>query len=124
MTDGRRRFLRHFGEMLLAMLLGMALLGWPAYSIESTGVAVAVMAAAMFVPMAGWMRHRGHAWTRIAEMAGAMLVPAAALILMDWSGVLSGRAALDAQHAVMVPSMLAAMLVRCLEYSRAVDLPA
>jgi hypothetical protein len=117
-TPARRHFLRHFLEMLVAMLVGMAALGWSAYLVQSPDAAVLLMATAMSLPMVGWMRWRGHAWARAAEMAGAMFAPAAALIALRLLGAVPGDSALDALHAVTVPSMLAAMLLRRAEYSR------
>lgn len=106
----RRQFLRHFAEMLAAMLLGMAVLGWPAHGIDSAPAALLLMATSMTAPIVAWMRHRGHGWARAGEMAGAMYAPAAALALLG--------AGLDAYHATMVPSMLAVMLLRREDYSR------
>ncbi len=113
MSSGRRHFLRHFLEMAVAMLLGMAIahpLVRPLTD-DAPALAVLVMATAMTAPMAGWMRHRRKDWARIAEMVAAML--ALALVALLAAGVLgSGRAALDVQHALMFPAMLAAMLLR------------
>jgi len=79
------------------------------------------MALAMTLPMVAWMRHRAHSWPRCAEMAGAMFAPALALIALHSGGVIGAEAVLPAQHAVMVPSMLALMLARRGEYSGPVE---
>jgi hypothetical protein len=104
--------------MLLAMLLGMAVLGSFLQAITEAPAVVSLgMALSMTAPMAAWMRYRGHPWCRVAEMAGAMLLPAVVLIGLLWTGAVDAKAVLDIQHAVMIPSMLAAMTFRRSEYS-------
>jgi hypothetical protein len=123
MPAGARHFLRHFVEMLLAMLLGMAIAEPAVQGLRggAPALAVLVMALAMSAPMAAWMRHRRHEWARVAEMAGAMLVPALVIVALLASGALhGGRAALEILHGAMVPSMLAAMLWRRGTYSQGV----
>jgi hypothetical protein len=118
---GRRgwfRFIGHFAEMVVVMLLGMgvltALLGMPhASPIEVQAI---YMAATMTVPMAGWMLIRGHSRRGTAQMAAAMALPVAILFPMLWVGLVSGHALLDLQHVLMVPAMLGAMLYRRTEY--------
>jgi uncharacterized membrane protein YhaH (DUF805 family) len=125
----RRAFARHFGEMVLAMLLGMVLLGGLAellfaafgssLSDQSGGAQVMLMGLNMTVPMVIWMSYRGHAVARNAEMAMSMIVPSVAAAVLAWAGVLDSAAALGVQHAVMIPAMLAVMLWRYEEYSHA-----
>ena len=125
----RRAFARHFGEMVLAMLLGMVLLGGLAellfaafgssLSDQSGGAQVMLMGLNMTVPMVIWMSYRGHAVARNAEMAMSMIVPSVAAAVLAWAGVLESAAALGVQHAVMIPAMLAVMLWRYEEYSHA-----
>src|SRR5689334_7474660 len=73
------RFVRHFGEMVVAMLVGMVAfevlnaalltpLGLGAL-FDSPEAGALAMAGAMTVPMVAWMRIRGHAWRPTAEMA-------------------------------------------------------
>jgi uncharacterized membrane protein YhaH (DUF805 family) len=126
---GRRAFARHFGEMVLAMLLGMVLLGGLAellfaafgsgLSDQSGGAQVMLMGLNMTVPMVIWMSYRGHAVARNAEMAMSMIVPSVAAAVLAWAGVLESAAALGVQHASMIPAMLAVMLWRYEEYSHA-----
>jgi uncharacterized membrane protein YhaH (DUF805 family) len=126
---GRRAFARHFGEMVLAMLLGMVLLGGLAellfaafgssLSDQSGGAQVMLMGLNMTVPMVIWMSYRGHAVARNAEMAMSMIVPSVAAAVLAWAGVLESAAALGVQHAIMIPAMLAVMLWRYEEYSHA-----
>lgn len=126
-SAGRRAFARHFGEMLVAMFLGMgvlgglAALGFAAAGGSSSdlpgGVRVVLMGIYMTVPMVLWMRYRGHAAARNAEMAVSMMVPTLAAAALGFAGVLGTGAALGVQHAVMVPAMLGVMLWRYADYS-------
>src|SRR5437870_10713551 len=87
----RRNLVRHFIEMVLAMLVGMAILGLAAAGVcavlghsgfltHHAGLRSFVMALNMSIGMAAWMRFRGHGWAPIGEMVGAMFVPWALLI--------------------------------------------
>jgi hypothetical protein len=81
------RFTRRLLEMVLAMLVGMALLEMvigalgepPGYS--NLMVEYAFMGASMSASMVAWMRYRGHPWSDGTEMTTAMLVPTFALVL-------------------------------------------
>jgi hypothetical protein len=123
----KRAFARHFGEMVLAMLLGMLVLGGFAellfaaagssLSDQAGATQVMLMGFNMTVPMVIWMRYRGHAAARNAEMAMSMLVPSVAAAALAWAGALESGAALGVQHVVMIPAMLGVMLWRYQEYS-------
>jgi hypothetical protein len=134
-AHGPRHFLRHLGEMLVAMVAGMmvlgafdrgilAMVGTSASHVRDTApeVVAVVMAFNMSAGMAVWMRHRGHAWGRISEMAGAMVVPALVGIALFWAGVIESGAILALEHVAMIPAMIAVMLLRRGEYSRPVHL--
>lgn len=125
------RFLRHFFEMVVVMMLGMCLLGgafrelhvlvfgsgFAAAWREHAGLAAFGMAFSMTVPMVLWMRYRGHSWERGGEMALAMnlpVLPALGLYVFD---VVGFDAVLGLQMMLMIPAMLAAMLYRKEEYS-------
>lgn len=125
-----RRFLRHFAEMLIAMLLGMAVLGGVLSAVLAlAGTSYAdtqrdlpalfalAMAFAMTAPMATWMGHRRLGRRLVAEMSGAMLLAALVPIGLLGAGLLDGQAISHIQHGLMVPAMLAAMLVRRSQYS-------
>jgi hypothetical protein len=61
---------------------------------------------------------RGHAWRLCTEMAAAMLIPAAAMLGLLRAGLVTdGGTLMLLEHAVMLPAMLAAMLLRRDEYS-------
>jgi flagellar biosynthetic protein FliP len=115
-------FVRHYLEMVLAMAAGMM-----AYAmLFGRGMAFtgyrdeALMAAFMTVPMVAWMRYRGHTWRQAAEMAAAMVVPMAVVVILGAGrpGV-SDRAIGVASHAAMLLGMLALMVVRRADYAHA-----
>ena len=121
-TLSRRAFARHFGEMLIAMFLGMAVLGGVAtlvfglaggnFANVSGVVQVLVMGFNMTVPMVAWMTYRGHDAARNAEMASSMVVPSLIAAALAAAGVLGTGGALALQHVVMIPAMLAVMVWR------------
>jgi hypothetical protein len=130
---GRRRerhnLVRHFVEMVLAMIVGMAVLGavvqvicaglgHSGFFLPYPGLRAPLMAMNMTIGMAVWMRHRGHGWAPIAEMSAAMFVPVAVLIGPFWAGALSGDTLLGAMHVLMLPAMVIAMRHRRDEYAR------
>ena len=118
----KRRFARHLGEMLLAMFLGMGVLGGVAELVsqaagssvtEASGaVQVLLMGFNMTVPMVAWMRYRGHSTTHNVEMAGSMVVPSLIAAALAAGGVLGSEGALALQHTVMIPAMVGVMLWR------------
>jgi hypothetical protein len=126
-SGSKRAFARHFGEMVLAMLLGMVVLGGLAelvfalagssLSAQPGGTQVMIMGFNMTVPMVLWMSYRGHAAARNVEMALSMIVPSVAAAALAWAGALGSGAALAVQHAVMIPAMLGVMLWRYQDYS-------
>jgi hypothetical protein len=124
----RRNLVRHFIEMVLAMIVGMAVLGMAASAIcaalghsgfltHHAGLRSFVMALNMSIGMAAWMRFRGHGWAPIGEMVGAMFVPWALLIGPYLAGVISAGALLIGMHVLMFPAMVVAMLHRRDEYA-------
>jgi hypothetical protein len=130
---GTRHFFRHFGEMFLAMMVGMmALAGLDAAAFAAGGTSIPdvkdsapeawglLMAVNMTVGMTVWMRHRRHSWAMCAEMAGAMFIPAVAAIVLFWCAVIHGTAIGGVTMAGMVPAMIAVMLLRLSEYSQPV----
>jgi flagellar biosynthetic protein FliP len=117
-----RHFLRHYLEMVLAMLAGMVTLGplehlvWPALTARAD-VGVLVMATNMSIGMGAWMRFRGHSWRGIAEMSAAMYLPFAVLLVPYWAGTLAADALMAWGHLLMLPAMALVMLVRPAEYA-------
>jgi hypothetical protein len=127
----RWNLLRHYLEMLAAMLVGMVVLGaavrgvlglagleFPAQYSELVALE---MAFDMSVGMVVWMRHRGHGWAPTLEMAGTMFVPAVALFPLLWLGVIAGESLLLLEHVAMLPLMFLVMLRRRSEYGGASD---
>ena len=126
-----RIFVRHYLEMLVAMVVGMFALGIPlAALLGVVGVGVSAwetdapelmllgMAFTMSVPMVAWMRRRGHGWAPAWEMTASMFVPSFAAIALLWVGLVDDSGTLlTIQHVAMLPSMLAAMLLRLDEYT-------
>jgi uncharacterized membrane protein (DUF2068 family) len=114
------RFVGHYLEMVIAMLVGMLALHPLAMAapelLSRADVEALVMATSMTAGMALWMYIRRHSWPRIAEMSAAMYLPFAVLLVPYWLGVLSGSALMIAGHVIMFPLMLAAMLWRRSEY--------
>jgi len=124
----RARFFRHYAEMVVAMFLGMFILGLPAgwlfsavgtsWSRLSPAAMLFAMAVTMAVPMAAWMHYRGHTWRLNLEMVGSMLLPTVALMALLWARLVAGMGMLMVvEHAAMLSCMLVAMLLRRDEYS-------
>jgi fatty acid desaturase len=126
-----KHFVRHYAEMVAAMFLGMAVLGlptewalgafgssWSDLHNHAPALMLRLMAVIMTGPMVGWMAHRGHGRRPNAEMAASMLLPTFAVIGLLSAGLVTNPMSLmTLEHAVMLPSMLAAMLLRRDEYS-------
>jgi hypothetical protein len=108
---------RHYLEMVVAMLAGMFLLGWletqafPTVEL-TTETGVLVMATNMAIGMGAWMRIRGHTWRGIAEMSTAMYLPFAVLLVPYWTGVVSADTVIVWGHLLMFPAMALVMVRR------------
>jgi hypothetical protein len=125
------RFVRHFFEMFLVMMLGMVAFGMAFRQLhillfgngfagawdDHVGLAAFAMAFNMTVPMVLWMRYRGHSWERGGEMAAAMNLPLLPGFLLYWLGAIPAEGVLGLQMMLMIPAMLGAMLYRKEEYS-------
>jgi hypothetical protein len=118
---------RHFGEMVVAMFLGMGVLGGLAMLLfaaaggsltdQSVGLRVMLMGACMTIPMVAWMAFRGHRAARTVEMAASMVVPSVLVAVVALAGTLEAGAALGIQHGIMVRAMLGVMLWRFEAYA-------
>jgi hypothetical protein len=131
LTSSTRSFIRHYLEMVAAMVLGMVVLGVPAETgLQAIGTSVSAlqddapavlllgMAVIMTVPMVGWMAYRGHGRRPNAEMAASMFIPTFGVIALMGSGMVTDFMTLmSLEHVVMLPSMLVAMLLRVDEYT-------
>ena len=115
---GWRPLARHYVEMIVAMFVGMlvlgglrTLVGLSVPSEEQPGTAYLLMAVDMSVGMAAWMRYRGHGWAGTLEMCAAMFVPLALMPLV-WAGLMGAMTFMTAAHVVMLVAMLAVLLRR------------
>jgi hypothetical protein len=123
MRPSVKHFLRHYAEMVVAMFLGMAVLGFPAdwvmdrLGADSDEWMFLGMATTMTVPMVGWMIYRGHGWRANAEMSASMFVPTFAVIGVLTAGLLTDIGVLMlAEHVAMLAAMAGVMLLRPQEY--------
>jgi len=124
-------FLLHLGEMILAMMAGMVAGGVIIVLMFTTVLASTVqgmtrvevlnqfavliclvVAVAMIVPMAAWMRFRRHEWRQIAEMAAAMAIPLVPIFGLLGLQLIPGASACGLYCVVMLPAMVIAMLFR------------
>ena len=114
-------FVRHYLEMVVAMLAGMFVLG-PVVHLVASGltdradVGAMVMATNMAIGMGAWMRFRGHSWRGIAEMSASMYVPFAVLLVPFWAGVIAEGTLMTWGHVLMLPAMALVMVLRPGEY--------
>jgi hypothetical protein len=121
-------FIRHFLEMVVAMIAGMAMLGGAlslgfalvghANPVHYAGLRALVMTINMTIGMSMWMRYRRHTWRSTSEMAGAMFLPFIALIGPYGAGLLSGGALLATMHVLMLPCMVVVMFLQREAYSQ------
>ena len=114
---GKLRFVGHFLEMQVAMMVGMGVggpLGIP--HVANVELRAALWMIAMIVPMVAWMRFRGMGWRPSAEMSAAMLVPTVAALPLLWIGLIPGAALIGIEHMSMAPAMLAFMIYRRSDY--------
>jgi hypothetical protein len=122
-SPAAKRFARHYAEMVIAMFLGMAILGLPADRVLDAMGATSDefmflgMATTMTIPMVGWMVHRGHGLRAGAEMSASMFVPTFAVIGVMWAGALTDTGVLMViEHVSMLLAMAGVMLLRPAEY--------
>jgi flagellar biosynthetic protein FliP len=124
----RLRFGWHLVGMVVPMYAGMVVLGpvyeWIAACLGSPDpwtewplASALLMDATMTLPMVPFMRRHGHSWERVAEMAGAMVLPTVVAVVLSVAGLLAAGSVLSAGHVAMVPAMVVAMLARYPEYA-------
>jgi hypothetical protein len=131
MSASTRHFVRHYVEMVVAMFLGMVVLGapagwalgavgssWSELNTDAPALMLLGMAVTMTVPMVSWMRYRGHGWRANAEMSASMLVPTfAAIAVLEGALVQDVGFLLILEHVAMLLGMLGVMLMRPTEYT-------
>lgn len=119
-TTSVGRFLLHFLEMLVAMMIGMGIYHVVARKPPEAYLVLwyAGMEFSMIPPMVALMLHQGHGWRNSAEMAGAMLIGPAVFLTCAQLGLhtyipgLSVNTLLRLSDPTMILGMLAAMLYR------------
>ena len=122
-----RRFTLHYVEMVVAMVVGMVVLGpleilvlnaagWSSV-LNHAGVDGLMMATNMTVAMAGWMRFRGHTRAPIIERSAAMYVPFLLLLVPLRQELITEDTFVLGGHVLMLFGMLLAMLLRLEEYT-------
>jgi hypothetical protein len=119
-----RPLARHYVEMVIAMFVGMIVLGGLRTVVglsvpfeEQPGTAYLLMAIDMSIGMAAWMRYRGHGWSGTLEMCAAMFVPLALMPLV-WADLMGAMTFMTVAHVVMLVAMLAVLLRRRDEHAR------
>jgi hypothetical protein len=124
-------FMRHLGEMILAMLVGMVagaavlvlifssvlastVRGMPQVEVlnQFAVLICLVIAVGMIVPMVAWMRFRGMEWRPTLEMAAAMAIPLVPIFGLLGLQLIPGARACGLYCAVMIPAMVVPMLFR------------
>ena len=122
-----RTFAVHFGEMVVAMAVGMVVLhpvwmflldgsgaGW---LMSNAYTGALIMATNMTVAMSAWMKFRGHRWRPIAEMGAAMYLHFLLLFVPLALGLIDDGALMLWGHLLMLPAMAVALLLRPHEYA-------
>lgn len=126
-----RRFVRHYLEMVVAMFVGMIVLGLGvegliavtgAHSVERAIdgpiASAVVMCVYMVAGMAAWMAHRTHTVRENIEMNLAMVAPMAVLVPLEIGGVIDGDGLMVWLHVLMLGSMWLYMLWRPMAHCR------
>ena len=132
MSATTKHLIRHYAEMIVAMFLGMAVLGlaarvalgamgidWAGVIDDAPALMFLGMATTMTLPMVGWMLYRGHGWRANTEMSASMFVPTFAVIGVLWADVVTAIGVLMVvEHVAMLAAMAGVMLMRPAEYAR------
>lgn len=124
------RFTRHAVEMVLAMLIGMMVLGslfrlvlaaagtdFTTVKNDAPEITALVMAFNMALPMALWMRYRGHSRTRSVEMGAAMFAPGVLAVALMELALIEAGLGCGVECAVMIPAMFILMIHRRKDYT-------
>ncbi|ELS51242.1 hypothetical protein [Streptomyces viridochromogenes] len=122
-----RHFLRHYLEMVAAMVVGMLVLGAATRGVLALAgvefsasrhpeLASLEMAFGMSVGMAVRMRRRRHGWASTLEMCAVMFAPLLLLFPLLWLDVVTADSVIALEHLAMLPLMFLAMLRRRGEY--------
>jgi hypothetical protein len=123
------RFIRHFLEMCVVMCVGAvtlnvliwggaALLGYTDLTQRFPVLSALVVTATLSLPMAVWMRFRGHERGHIVEMVVPTVVTGLLVIGGYWLGIVSQRGLIESQVGLACPVMAVVMLLRFGFYSQ------
>jgi hypothetical protein len=112
-------FLRHLGEMTLAMFAGMFAFGLAlgaggagSLRLDRPELFMLGMGSAMSSTMVAWMRHRSRPWRECCEMTAAMFVPVLGVFVLYWAGAITADPICPLSCALMIPAMAAALTIR------------
>jgi flagellar biosynthetic protein FliP len=112
-------FLRHLGEMTLAMFAGMfafgmalGVAGADSLRTDQPELFMLGMGCAMSITMVAWMRRRRSTWRQCCEMTAAMFVPVLAVFALYWAGTVTVELICPLSCVLMIPAMAAAMAIR------------
>jgi len=108
------------GAVTLNVLIwgGATLLGYADLTQRFPELSALVIALTLSMPMAAWMRLRGHDWHHTIEMSGATALVGVLLIGGFWLGVISQHGLIEWQIRLVCPVMVAVMLLRAGFYSQ------
>ena len=121
MSTQTKQLGRHYVEMMVAMFLGMAVLGAPAvWALSAVGIdynrlsdgspalMFLGMATTMTIPMVGWMMYRGHGRRANTEMSASMFLPTFAVIGLLWADLVTDLGTLMVvEHVAMLAALSA-----------------
>jgi len=116
-TRSALRFLLHYAEMSVAMMLGMMLLApvwtffWPG-SAAVFEIHLAVMATNMVIGMSIPMLMRRHSWRSIVEMSAVMYLAFLVVLVPYWLGAAGAGFVMLWGHVLMFVAMFVVMLLR------------
>jgi hypothetical protein len=116
-------FVLHYVEMCLAMciggitlnvlfFMGAAQLGYTNLPERNPEFSILMIGILLAIPMAAWMRFRGHDWRSNLEMSSTSIILAILLIGAYWLGVLPKNGMLEWIKVLACPVMLIPMLLR------------
>ena len=121
-AGGLRGFVRHYLEMVVAMLVGMVVLAplWDVaaraldapWLVDRADLGVVAMALDMTVGMVAWMAYRRHSARSVVEMSAAMCLPFLVLLAPMRAGLLSEHDVHGLGHVLMLVAMALVMLLR------------
>jgi hypothetical protein len=96
------------GDALYFVIAGAA--GYAKPFSQLPVLSVFIVTFNMTAPMVAWMAYRRHERRAIVEMAGSMIVLAAALLIAGLAGAVAQDKMALAVHGLMMPAMLIPML--------------